>query len=325
MKNILKCFFVFFLFFIVLGFDSIKAKDITIDEVIDFMNNNNILEDNDYFYMFGKMLKGNEDYDVTDFSYVVSKNSNDINIKVTLTDNNSNKIENRLLFSVNGNVISYTNTNEVDSLESRIATVMLSQLIYSIGGARGYSKDLLIDWMNQIDLNTVTEEDGINWTYENVIYKISQNNRNYEYEVAVPKNFSVDINKITEKMPNGKKVSVNNIVSGTNSISMSILAPDHLDEMCIVYRRNDKSQYEKVGQVSCDNGFFIDENLKAETTYYYQVTIGDMIMCATDIEIATEKIPITGTFIGIGTCVVLTIIGVSCYMIYKKKSLFRKI
>lgn len=84
--------------------------------------------------------------------------------------------------------ISYTNKFEVDSLESRVLTFIFNQLIYSVGGARGYNKDYIVEWMNQIDLNKSTiEEDGVDCSFEPVFYTLNKDGTNFEYEFSMIK------------------------------------------------------------------------------------------------------------------------------------------
>ncbi|MDE5539652.1 MAG: hypothetical protein K2J20_04120, partial [Bacilli bacterium] len=315
----------FFMCFIIIGIDKVEAKEITIDNVISFMKNNNIFDDSDYFYMFGKMLNGNNAYNIKSFKYKIEKEDNNIIIKATLTDAKVGNIETTTTLAIKDNLINYVNTNDIDSLESRIDTIIFSQIVYSIGGARGYDKDILINWLNQIDLNTVTANDGIECDFENVKYSIENNGRTYEYEVSVPKSYIIDINKVTEKMPNDYNVEIKDIKPGITEISMTVYAKNHLDEMCEIYRKNDKNNFELVGKVSCNNGRFMDINLKDETTYYYQTIIEDKIMCSEEIEITTFKAPATGFLPSIGSLLVLVTLGIIVHKTNKKFNLFKRI
>lgn len=326
MKKILKfSFMIFFVFFIILENSQVKAMDLNVDDVISFMQENNILDNSEYFYMFGKMLNGSDDYDINSFKYTISIEGNNININVTLIDTKEGQIEKNSTLTINDNLISYTNNNDIDSLDSRVDAVIFSQLIYSIGGARGYNKDSLIDWMNQIDLNTITIDEGIDCIFENVKYNIKQDNRTYEYEVSIPKSYTININKITEQIPSSDIVEIQNIEPGISTISMTIFSQNHSDEICNIYRKNNDNNYELVGKVSCNNGEFMDNNLKESTTYYYQATIEDKIMCSSETKITTEKSPKTGTFAPIISLLILIIIGIVLYTINKKNILFKKI
>lgn len=318
--------FIFFTFiFNILYGGNVQAIDITNENVISFMKENNLLAEDEYFYMFGKMLNGNEDYDIESFNYDITTEENNINIEVTLNDKLTGDIKKNTTLTIEDGLIKYVNKNDIDSLESRIDTVILSQLIYSIGGARGYDKDILFEWMNQIDLNKVNAEEGIDLIYERVKYELVQDNRTYEYEISVPKTYIIDINKVTQEIPVKNIVEIKDVEVGISSITMTIYAENHSGEMCNVYRKNKDNQFELVGTVSCNNGQFIDTKLKDETLYYYTAAVEDKIMCSPEKKITTLKAPLTGAFIPIVSFFVLVLIGAVLYKSYKDNKLFRKL
>ena len=45
----------------------VEAENITTDQVITFMQSNNLFEDEEYFRLFGVILNGDNDYDITSF------------------------------------------------------------------------------------------------------------------------------------------------------------------------------------------------------------------------------------------------------------------
>lgn len=327
MKKILNFFFTLFIFIILFNVNVVLAKEITIDDVLSFMSKNNILDDSDYFYMYKRMFNGAGENNINKVSYTIDKQENTINVKVTLKDVDDGDIVKDLILNVDENgLITYTNNNDIKSLDSRVGSFIFSQILYSIGGARGYNKDILIDWMNQIDLTTVSLEEGIEWTYENIAFSGEDNGSVYEYDISVPKTFKIDINKITEQMPESQAVEVLDIKTSYSSISMKVYAKDHLNENCVIYRRNsDNNDYEKLGVVSCNNGEFVDNDLSDGTVYYYQATVEDAITCAQDIKVTTEKIPLTGAFITLGSIVVLIILEVVLCIVYKKRKIIQKI
>ena len=294
-----------------------QASKISANDVISFMEKNNILDDSEYFYMFGKMLNGNNEYDINSFKYTITTENSKINIKTTLEDEKTGKIEKTTTFTMNDNIISYTNSNDVNSLESRIDTILFSQLIYSIGGARGYNQDILVDWMNQINLSTVTEKEGINCTFKNVKYNTKQENSTYEYEISVPITYTIDINKITENIPTKDIVEIKNTQQSASSVTLTVNAENHKEEMCSIYRKND-NKYELVGKVSCNNGVFKDKDLKEGTSYYYQATIEDQIMCSKEIAVIPSKNPLTGASLPFYILLISILIGMTIYIISKK-------
>ena len=295
MRKFFKFLFLIFLFFIVMHFTDVYAKEISVDNVIAYMKDNNVLKDDEYFYMFGRMLNGNGEYNITDFSYKIFKENNEIFVFVTLNDKKMGKIQKNVNFVIENNLIKFTNKFDKNSLDSRVATVIFNQLIYSIGGVRGYNKDIIVNWMNEINLDNKTVE-GITGTYEKVRYSFKENSTKYEYEINVPLEFEIDINKISDKIPDNLTVKIHDIKEDFSSVSMKVLAKNQTDKMCIIYRKNENGQYEKVGRVSCNNGKFVDRDLKEKTTYYYQAVIEDQIMCANDVKITTTESPNTGVF-----------------------------
>ena len=325
MKKYSNCIIFLFMIFILFGFKVVNAADITIDDVVSYMKENNILDNSDYSYMFGRMFNS-EEYDIESISYTVKKEDNKITIDTILKDKNVGEINKTFDFNIEDNLITYTNDSDVNSLESRISAFLFSELIYSVGGARGYQKDIIVDWMNQIDLTSITLEDGIEWTYEKITYTDEKNDSVYKYEINIPKTFKVDILKLTANMPSNALVKIHDIKTDFTSISMSVYADGHLDEMCTIYRRNDdNNDYIKVGTVSCNNGVFTDNNLTDATTYHYQSTVENVIMCSDDVEITTETIPETGAFITIGSIIILIILEIVLCLIYRKHRIIQKI
>lgn len=326
MKRIYRFFLILFLSCSVfIGIDRVEASEINIDKVISFMENNNILDDSDYFYMFGKMLNGNGEYDIKSFKYKVEKEYNSIIIKTTLKDAKKGDIVTSTTITIEDNLINYVNNNDVNSLESRVDTLLFSQIIYSVGGARGYDKDILVNWLNQIDLSTITLEEGIYCSFRNVKYNIKDKGRTYEYEVSVPLAYTIDINKITKEMPDNYNVEIKNIKAGITDISMSVYAKNHTNEMCEIYRKNDNNKFQFITKVSCNNGKFRDKDLKEETTYSYQAIVENKIMCAKETKITTGKAPATGFLPKIGSILFLIILGIAVFKLNKKYSLFKRI
>lgn len=319
MTKVVK-YFLTTLIFIIIFTNTVKASEISIDDVITYMENNNILDDSDYFYMFGRMLNGrNNEYDINKFEYTITKDTNKINIKVTLTDKEQGEIEKTTILTIQDNIIIYQNNNNIESLESRIDTIIFNQLIYSIGGARSYNKNNIIDWMNQLDLNKITLEEGIECTTQNITYEIEQNNNTYEYEITVPVSYKIDINKLTNKVPEASKIEIKEVTAGVSNVTMKVFSSAYREKNCNIYRRNDSNEYVLVGTVSCNNGIFNDENLKDDTTYYYQASVENKVMCSDTAEVKTEKAPNTGTFLHIGIIIiVLGAVGGILYIVNKK-------
>ena len=175
------------------------------------MNDNNILKDNEYFYMFGKMLNGNDEYDIKDFNYLVLKNDKTLDFIVAITDKKSGKKEITFSLSYQDDIINYTNNYKIDSLESRIITVIFNQIIYSIGEARNYDEDVIVNWMNQIDLSHLTNKDGIKLDYEKRTFSLKQEETTYDYDIFIPKAFTIDINNVTNNLPDVDEVKIDYI------------------------------------------------------------------------------------------------------------------
>ena len=74
-------------------------------------------------------------------------------------------------------------------------------------------------------------------------------------------------------------------------------------------RRRHYERYEKIGTTSCNNGEFTDTNLTDNTTYTYQATVKDKIVCSDTKAITTIEIPKTGAHIYIGTMIVFCGLG----------------
>ena len=125
MKKIAKKILLSVVFAIMLfPFIKVNAEDITIDNVITHMQNNNLLAEKEYFQLFGRILNGNNEYDIDSFEYTITKEENVITIKVNLNDKKEGKIEKETVLNIVDNKITYTNQNEKESLESRIDTIL---------------------------------------------------------------------------------------------------------------------------------------------------------------------------------------------------------
>ena len=257
----------------------IKAQEITIDNVISYFNSNNLFDEPEYFDLFGRVLNGEDEYEITDYEVTAEKKDNEIIINSILNDSKEGKIEKETKLSIEENTISYTNNNDVKSLESRIDTILFIQLMYSIGGARGYNKEVLVNWMNQIDLDNLNEEKGIKCESEKVKLSFKVNDDNYNYVLNIPKNYTININELTDSIPLADYVQIKEVKKGTSSITVSIYAEGHENEQCEIYRQKD-NKYERIATVSCNNGEYTDEDLKDDTEYTYQATIKDKIVCS---------------------------------------------
>lgn len=326
MRKIVKNIFFIFLCFIIFFIDN-RVSAVTVDDIVDFMKNNNLLSKEDYFQMFGSTLNGNNEYNIRGYSYTVEKTATEINVKSTLVDANSStpiNITTKLTYT--GDTINYTNPNDLNKLESRVASVVLSQLIYSIGGARGYSQSVLLDWMNQIDVEHATlENDGFKGEFETKSYTTTKNGSNYRYIIHIPKNYTIKTDDITTRIPQDNVVKIQNIQPSVTSIEMTVFSAANTGKNCDVYRKNDSTgEYTLIATVSCQNGAVVDNNLSPGTTYTYQATVADRVMCAEDVTITTETAPDTGSFIGIGACI-LALSGAIAYIIYRKNNRFKKI
>lgn len=326
MKKIIKNISFIFLCFIIFFTDN-QVKAVTVDEIVNYMKNNNLLDKEDYFQMFGNTLNGNNEYNIRGYTYTVEKTDTEINVKSTLVDANSTtpiNITTKLTYT--GNTINYTNPNPSDKLESRVASLVLSQLIYSIGGARGYSQSVLLNWMNQIDVEKATlEHDGFQGTFETKSYNTTKNGSNYRYIIHVPRTYTIKTDDITSSIPQNNTVKIQNIQPSVTSIEMTVFSAANTERNCNVYRKdNSTGEYNLIATVSCQNGAVVDNNLSPGTTYTYQATVADRVMCADDVTITTETAPETGAFAGISICI-LAISGAIAYIYYRKNSRFKKI
>lgn len=322
MKKAVKFFFTLFIFFIFFT-DIVSASEISVEDVTTFMKDNNILDTQEYFKIFGKILNGNDnEYDIDSFKYDITSTEDKINIKVTLNDKKTQKIEKDIVLNVQDNKISYTNANAPESLDSRIATIILNELIYSIGGARNYDKNILVDWMNQININGTLEEDGITTSTKKVKYEVKDGETTYEYESYVPLTYTIDINKITDELPPSNEVEITNIEADVTSVTIQVYSGAYNDKNCSIYRLNDNNEYELVGNVSCQNGKLVDNNLKENTTYYYTASVENRIMCSKATEVTTKQAPNTGKFLNTGIIVLILIIAAYSLYIANKKSRF---
>lgn len=335
-----------FLLFVLLKINFVFAKEVTVDDVVAYMNANNILDDQEYARLFGSMFNGKYEYDITKLSYTVSKEEESLKINVSLenqkeeekepapedqptdkTEQQSEVIEKEFIFTIaEDSKISYTSEFNVDSLESRILTYLFNQLIYSVGGARGYNKEYLVEWMNQIDLNKSTIEEGLDCSFEPVFYTISKNGTDYEYEFSMIKQFTININTLTDQIPELIKAEINDVKASFTDISFTVNVKNHADDICNVYRRTDDNpKLVKVGQVRCNNETFIDKNVEGEKKYYYQASVAGIIMCSDEVEAQLEALPLTGSFISISSILVLIFIEIFIWVKYKKFNKVKKV
>lgn len=333
MKKLNKILF-YLLFFLMLCLINTKVSAFatTVENVILYMQKNNLMNDEEYFKIFGKMLDGNDSEGNTfeSFRYSVIPSGKEIRIIADLGSKNQGKtITYETALTYDGDNIYYTNKNEkMDSLGSRVDALILTELLYSIGGARGYKPEVIVDWMNQIDLKKVTEEQGIKIDYEDVKFEKSEGNKKYTYTVTIPKSYTIDIGKITDTIPTiiDKKVEIKDIVPGMNEIKMTVNSNNFPGEQCNIYRKSDDgTKYQLVGTVSCQNGEFTDSKLKDDTTYTYQATLSNEIDCADDVEITTQKAPDTGGNFIFEIMTSLLLIGLLLLCYYKKHTKFRRI
>ena len=183
-------------------------KELSTDQVITFMQSNNLFEDEEYFRLFGVILNGDNEYDITSFKYTIEKNASDISIDVTLNDKNTGEIKRSTILAYTNDTISYTNPRSKDTLESRIDTILLTQIMYSIGGARGYNKNTIINWMNQVNLNNSVSSNGIDSEVEKVKFNYEINSKKQVYTLDVPKNYTIRINEITNTVPKNDYITI---------------------------------------------------------------------------------------------------------------------
>lgn len=321
--KVIKMLLIFSFIILFIPILNVKAEELTTSDVLSFMQENNLLDEEENFSLFGRILNGNDEYDIDKFTYTIESTDDKATIKVSLNDKEKGSIEKETIINLTPNQISYTNPNEIDSLESRIDTILFTQIIYSIGGARGYNKDILINWMNQINLNQ--EDAGLTSQTEQIKYSYKVNDGLYNYFVNVPKSYTIDINELTDNIPVTDYISIKEIKKDVSSITLSVYSENHLNDECDIYRLNDQNQYEKVGTTSCNNGEFTDKNLKDNTTYTYQATIKDEINCSDTKTITTDEIPLTGTTICLSILGGLIILGLILVILSKKYNLFKKV
>lgn len=326
MKKILKTLLLILLPFITILMTTkvVSAENITVDDVLTFMQSNNIFEDEEYFRLFGMILNGNDEYNITEFKYTIEKNASDFSVDVTLTDKDHGQINRSTIFTYTTDTISYTNPREKDTLESRIDTILLNQIIYSVGGARGYNKLALINWMNQVDLKNTISSDGIDSITEEVKYKYTKNNTNYTYILDVPTSYTIRINELIGTIPTSDYVKIKEEKKTISSITLSLYAEGHTDEECEIYRQND-GKYEKIATVSCNNGVFTDNNLKDDTKYTYQATIQNKIVCSDTKEVTTEAVPPTGAAAILVPLLILFVTTGAFFLRYRKYNVLKKV
>ena len=331
--------FIIFLFitFILFDFKIVMAADITIDDVVNYMNANSIFDDSEYYDLFGDMFD-REENDISKITYEVTKEaisaeakeptSSSLKIKVSLEDAlKEESIEKEYVLNItDNNKISYTSNYDKNSLDARVITFLFDEIIYSVGGARGYNKDYLVEWMNQIDLNKVTLEEGIKCDFESVFYTVNKDGTDYEYELNIFKNFTIDINAITKEIPEIIATEIHDVKPSYTDISLKFYVKNHTDDLCIVYRREEsETEYRKIGQVKCNDEEFVDSNVESGKTYYYQATVEGVIMCSEEVKASLEELPLTGAFLSIGSIVALIILEVVIFKFYKKYKKVQKI
>lgn len=96
--------------------------------------------------------------------------------------------------------------------------------------------------------------------------------------------------------------------------------------MCNIYRRTDDDpKLTKIGQIKCDNETFVDNNVETNKKYYYQASVVGVIMCSDEVEAQLETLPLTGSFISIGSILVLSYIVIFIFRKYKKFNKFKQV
>lgn len=309
---------------VMISLKEVQADNITTNDVITFMQSNNLFEDEEYFRLFGVILKGDEEYEITKFKYTIEKNPSDISIDVTLTDKNIGEIKRSTIITYTNDTISYVNPHSIDTLESRIDTIILTQLMYSIGGARGYNKNTIVNWMNQIMLDNTVTSDGIDSEIEKIKYNYTIDSKKYSYTLEVPKNYTIRINELVNTVPNTDYVEIKEIKKSISSITLRVYADGNLGEECELYRLKD-GKYEKLTTLSCNNGEYTDENLKDNTEYTYQATIKNKIVCSDNRIIKTSEVPPTGAKVYIIALVIISVMSVGLFILSKKFNPLKKV
>ena len=325
MKKIVRLISLVLLPIIVAFSKPVFAAEINVEQVVQYMETNNIFEDEEYFRLFGRVLNGNNEYDIEKITYTIETTSNRLIIKTKLIDKTIGEINKTTTLNYYGNEITYNNPNALDSLESRIDTLLLTELVYSIGGARGYNKLALINWMNQIDLNNTITSDGIESDVEKVTYNYEHDGKKYNYVLEVPVTYLIKINELTTNLIENDYVSISEVNKTTSSITVKLFSEEHTDEECELYRLNDDNKYIKIATVSCNNGQFTDKNLKENQNYTYQATVKNKIVCSDNRSITTEPVPPTGAFTYLWILIIIMIISIWLYFSYKKYNLLRKV
>lgn len=302
----------------------VEAENITTDQVITFMQSNNLFEDEEYFRLFGVILNGDNEYDITSFKYTIEKNASDISIDVTLNDKNTGEIKRSTILAYTNDTISYTNPRSKDTLESRIDTILLTQIMYSIGGARGYNKNTIINWMNQVNLNNSVSSDGIDSEVEKVKFNYEINSKKQVYTLDVPKNYTIRINEITNTVPKNDYITITETKKSISSITLRVFADGNLGEECEIFRLSDGT-YKKIATVSCNNGEYTDENLKDNTEYTYQATIKNKIVCSDNRIVKTNEVPPTGGATYLIVLTVLLSVSTGLLVLFKKRNPLKKV
>lgn len=310
---------------------------VSIDDVLVYMSDQNIYSFDSYLNSFGKILNGNKEYDMESMRYDITKDKNTFTIKTYVIDKISDTlIESSTTFNYTDTTISYTNTHPSNSLESRIDSLLLTEIMHSIGAMKGIPSKLLIDWMNQIPLESGTlAKDGFEGTFEKITYKTEINNKEYTYITNVPRSYQIDINKLTNEMPESTDVYISFQDSTTSKVKLYVSTKEETTKKCNVYKKNNKTnEFNLLDTVDCNGSTIEDKNLESGTTYTYQVKFADEIMCGTEVTATTktpiipEIIPDTGNFFTpkffILTAIAITG-SITLYILYIKKSKMYKI
>lgn len=327
MKKTIQIILLFLLTFTtsILFTKSVYATEITVNDVITYMESNNLFKQEDYFNLFGHILNGNDEYKITEFKYTIDTTSTNININVTLNDETTGSITKTTTLTYNDNVITYNNPNPVDSLESRIDTILLIELMYSIGGARGYNELVLVNWMNQIDLKNSTDPDGIDSIVETVKYDYEINGQKLNYTVDIPTSYTIRINELTDTIPANDYVKLTDVKKTDSTITIRLFADGNLSKECELYRLNNNNKFEKIATVSCNNGEYTDEKLKDNETYTYQATIKNEIVCSDNLVTKTNEVPNTGITLRIEILIIAIIVSIGLYFLTRKYNTLKKV
>ena len=89
-----------FLMLLFIPFLTVKADNIKVDDVINYMNDNNIFTEKDYFQLFGRVLNGNNENDINKIEYKVTKEDDKAIVKVILNDTKQGKLEKETILTI---------------------------------------------------------------------------------------------------------------------------------------------------------------------------------------------------------------------------------